>query len=306
MVLLFSPTGLLEIAVFVLAILAFVLAIRFFVDSRKRLEALFPDIVGQRKLLPFGMDRSGFLIPKNAPHRNIESNSRVLFKPAASSPASDGSKDEIKALRAQVQQQQQELSKALQQMAHFGEPDQGGKEKNAIILNDQKKLEGLRLQLEKKESEIQRLRQQEQFSQKLQERFETLQSDFNDLQEKMMEMEQQAWQAAELTLQLEHTRASHLQLEKNLLKKEEKLQEVTMENLQFKDSFHDLEEQLAQANLQRQQLQKKMQFLEDVNADMLHMAETNRKLVSEISRVAELESMLQLVTEERNALLRRR
>jgi hypothetical protein len=72
------------------------------------------------------------------------------------------------------------------------------------------------------------------------------------------------------------------------------------------ENIRTLEEKLSQANLQQQQLQKKVQFLEEMNTDMLHMADTNRRLTSEMTRVAELESMLQIMTEERDTLLRRR
>lgn len=305
MVLLFTPTGFLEIAIFVFAILAFALAVRFFVDSRKRLEALFPDMMRQRKLLPFGIDRSGFLIPKTA-GRATDIASRVAFQPAATSTASDSTKAEMKVLRTQLQQQQQELSKALQQIALLGQRDSLQEEKTAAVLAEQRKLEELRLQLEDRDAEIHRLRQTDLYAQKLQERLEEVQTEFDKLQEKMAQMEKQAWQAAELTIQLEHAEHLQLQMEKTLRKKEDKLQDVNLENQQLQAKFDELQDKLTQMNLQRLQLEKKVQFLEDVNADMLHMADTNRKLSSEISRVAELESMLQLMTEERNSLMLRR
>ena len=56
----------------------------------------------------------------------------------------------------------------------------------------------------------------------------------------------------------------------------------------LQEAFHELEEKLSHANLQRQQLIRKVQFLEEANADMLNMAEANRKLKTEMGRVAEL------------------
>ena len=70
--------------------------------------------------------------------------------------------------------------------------------------------------------------------------------------------------------------------------------------------LNQTEDKLSEANLQRQQLQKKTQFLEEINTDIQQMSDANRKLKNELRRVAELESMLNLITEERDALLKRK
>jgi chromosome segregation ATPase len=293
MVLLFSPTNFLEILAFLLALAGFVLALRFFVDSRRRIEALFPGLLGSRKVLPFDIDRNGFVIPR-AINRPFGSN-KPLHQPAASS-SSDNTKEEIKALRQQLQQQQQELAKALQKISLVNPQSRAAEEMSSSVLHEQKQLEQWRVQLENKEAEIQRLRQQELLSQKLQQRVEEVQAECERLQEKMLKTEKQAWRAAELSIQLEHAEQAQLQVEKNLAKKEERLRELTAENQQLQEAFNELEEKLAQANLQRQQLFKRIQFLEEVNADLQQEAEVNRKLKAEMSRVAELESMLEIMS----------
>lgn len=298
MVLLSSSIGFLEIIIFLLAVLAFTMAVRFFMDSRKRLEELFPGTINPGKLLPFSIDRSGFLIPKT-PVSKKEITASPISVPQVKS-STDDTKQEIKALSLQLQQQQQSLTKALEQIALLNEQPASSKTEKPSALNDAKKLEQLRIQVEKKDAEIQRLKQQDAYSQKIQEHFEEVQAEMERLQERLMKMEKQAWQATELSIQLEHAEQSQLQLEKSLLKKEEKLRELSLENQRLHEAFNELEDKLSEANLQRQQLQKKVQLLEELNADMMQIAEANRKLKTEISRVAELESMLQLMTEGRN------
>lgn len=293
MLLLFLPTGYIEIAFFTLAIVVFVFAVRFFIESRKRLEESFPGLFRPSKVLPFGIDRSGFLIPKTV-ERSAPAASRLLSRPAPATP-SDNTKQEIKALRNQLQQQQQELSRALEQMALVSQRSVSPEGNTSMLLEEQKRLESLKTQLSKKDVEIQRLRQQELLSQKVQERFEEMQDEFENLQEKMQKMEKQAWQAAELSIQLEHAEQAQMQLEKTLHKKEEKLRELTLENQRLHEAFQDLEEKLSQSNLQRQQLFRRVQFLEESNSEMMNMAEASRKLKSEMNRVAELESMLELM-----------
>lgn len=301
MVLLFTPTGFLEIAIFLLAIIAFVLAVRFFVDSRKRLQEAFPGLIGGGacKALPFDVDRSGFILPKSA-GKPAEKSRRVFQQPASAS--SEATKDEIKALRTQVQRQQQELSKALEQISLVSQRNSSLDDRSSLLLEEQQRLEVLRSQLAQKDAEVQRLRHQELVSQKVQERFEELQGDFEEMQAKMQQMEKQSWQAAELSLQLEHAEQLQLQLEKSLQKKEDKLRELALENQRLQDAYNDLEERFSHTNLQRQQLLRKVQFLEDATSDMQKMAESSYKLKTEMTRVAELESMLALMAEERDAL----
>jgi uncharacterized protein Smg (DUF494 family) len=84
------------------------------------------------------------------------------------------------------------------------------------------------------------------------------------------------------------------------------LEEVMNENQQMRQQMDELEDKLAEANLQRQQLQKKVLFLTDLNTDMQSIADSNKKLQTELRRIGELESMLNMMAEERDFLLRKK
>jgi chromosome segregation ATPase len=303
MIILFLLTSFLELTIFLFAAITFVLAVRFFMSSRRRLLEEFPGIPGQRKLTGFGFDRSGFLIPKNQdkptgtfPHYHAPASDTRKPAPA---------KDEIRDLRRQLQQQQQELSKAMEKISGISQSRGISEPTGNVGWEDEQKSETLRRQMEKKEAEINRLRGQESYTQQLQERFEEVQGEFEKLQEKMAGMEKQAWQTAELNLQLEQAEQEQLQFEKTLHKKEEKLRELSLENHQLHNTLHDLENKLKAADLQRQQLQKKIQLLEDINSNMMDMDKENRSLRSESVRMAELESMLHMMTDEIHKLRRK-
>jgi uncharacterized protein (DUF3084 family) len=121
----------------------------------------------------------------------------------------------------------------------------------------------------------------------------------------METLEKQANRANNLAIELEDTRQAYEQVHKDLLRKNEKLEEAFRENQQLQHQFNSLEDKLAEANLQRQQLQKKVQFLQDLNADLQSISDTNKKLQTELRRVGELESMLNMIAEERDYLLRK-
>ena len=93
---------------------------------------------------------------------------------------------------------------------------------------------------------------------------------------------------------------------KELARKQEKLEEVMNENHRMRREMDDLEDKLSEANAQRQQLFKKVQFLTDLNNDMQSMSETNKKLQTEMRRIGELESMLNMMAEERDYLLKKK
>ena len=63
-----------------------------------------------------------------------------------------------------------------------------------------------------------------------------------------------------------------------------------------------VEDKLSESNQQRQQLQKKVAYLEELNHDLHQMSEANKKLEGQIKRLGELESKLNIVAEERDRL----
>ena len=65
------------------------------------------------------------------------------------------------------------------------------------------------------------------------------------------------------------------------------------------------EDKLREANFQRQQLQKRVSYLEELNNDLHVVSDTNKKLESQLKRMGELESFINVVSEERDDLLRR-
>lgn len=285
--------GFFEITVFLLAVVAFVWAIRFFMDSRKRLNELFPGLLGTGKAIPVGIDRNGFLVPKRLTATNGTAGPAVLVQKKKVS----GNADEaIRELRQQLQQQQQELSTAIRKMALANGQSAGPDAKPVVHPTEHLALKELQARLEAKETEIQRLRQQEAYAQKLQEQFMDVQDAFEEVQQKLQQMEAQAWQTAELNLQLEQVTDASEKLELALFKKEEKMRELSVENGKLRNTCHELETQLSEARLQQQQLQRKVQLLEGLNTDILQMAEATRKLKNGIVRAAELESMLHSIT----------
>jgi chromosome segregation ATPase len=209
----------------------------------------------------------------------------------------------VASLKEALIHQQQTLDTLMTKIGSFEENAYNKKE--LVEQNEQleKKIERLELELETKEGEIHRIKQQEALAQQMASRIDEVYKEFDVLQNKIASLEKQAGKANSLTLALEDARQLTEQLQKDLARKQEKLEEMLGETQRLHATLSITEDKLAEANLQRQQLQKKVLFLQDMNNDMQHVSDSNQKLQNELRRIGELESMLSMIAEERDRLL---
>lgn len=285
-----------------LAVIAFVLAIRFFQNSRRRLQELFPDIAKSRRLLPFTVDRNGFLLPNKTYKK-----AKTVTSPAGRTEANaqpGATKEELSFLRSQLQQQQQQLEKALAQFQAFNHQSAPVFANATAVPDGQKSVEH-RGRPGEKDCESQQLKQQTAHLQTPPGRLAKTEAEMDQWQAGLQEIENQARQVSELFVQLKKAEARQAHLEQTLLEKEEKLRELTCKNIRLNDALGAAQRELSQAALHQQQLLKKAHFLEAVNADLQQVSDANKKLKKEASRVAELESMVDLMTVERSVWQRR-
>ena len=201
------------------------------------------------------------------------------------------------ALKNNLDQQQRALDKLMMQM---GQMNSSKKEK------DNEEIEMLQSLLDEKEAELQKVKNQMAGVQKMATRIEDVYQEFDALQQKIALLEKQAKGANELAIELEDAREAQKQIKKELARKQEKLQEAVEESQRLYRQLGEAEDKLSEANLQRQQLMKKVQFLENLNTEFQQVSEANKKLQNELRRIGELESMLSMMSDERDILLKRR
>lgn len=215
-------------------------------------------------------------------------------------------KDEmaVQDLKNTIAQQQRMLDSYLQKVEELEQ--EGRAELTTKIEDLEKKVDELTGVIEEKDEEIKDLKQEVSAGQRMAAKIEEVYQEFELLQTKMAALEKQASRANNLAIELEDTRYSYEQVHKELLRKQEKLEEHMEENQRMRLQMEELEDKLSEANLQRQQLHKKVQFLTDLNNDMQSIADTNKKLQTELRRIGELESMLNMMSEERDFLLRKK
>ncbi len=299
---------LLESLTLILVCLIFGLTLYFFLRSRKTLRQT---LKASRQF--FSTSKQEEKIIEKSPMQSMEEQyirlrGRIMVKNEVELPAEKHkttSDDHIaRDLKQTISQQQKLLNTYLKKVEEL---EQEGKEElKAENKELQKEMMRLQQLLEHKEEELEELQEEIEGTKKMASRIEEVYREFDLLQQKMALLEHQAGRANELAMELEDTRHSYEVVHKELLRKQEKLEEVMNENQRMRMLMDEVEDKLAESNLQRQQLIKKVQFLTDLNNDLQNISDTNKKLQTELRRIGELESMLNMMSEERDFLLRRK
>jgi chromosome segregation ATPase len=131
-------------------------------------------------------------------------------------------------------------------------------------------------------------------------------SEFNTLQGKIQKLEAQLTSSKMMGLELEDLREEHNKMADNFEEQKHRLVLLSNENRELQMQLVETEDKLKEANFQRQQLQKRAAYLEELNNDLQVVSDANKKLESQLKKVGELESKLNMVSEERDQLMRSR
>lgn len=182
-------------------------------------------------------------------------------------------------------------------------------EKQQEILKNNEELSGqideLKFKLSQKEKEISNVRQKEQLTSEMTSILDNAYNEFNQLQDKINKLESQVNSSKRLNLEYEDLKEGHYKLTEDFEEQKHKYNAAVSENQQVKAQLEETEDKLRGANFQRQQLQKRVAYLEELNNDMQAVADANKKLEGQIKRIGELESLLNVVEEERDGLARK-
>lgn len=182
-------------------------------------------------------------------------------------------------------------------------------EKQQQILLEKEELQSELNQLQnllgEKEDEIIRIREKEKISAEMSSMLENAYSEFHVLQNKLHRMENQVSASKLVTIEFENIKEGHARLAIDFEQQKLKLNEQILENQRLTAQVNNLEDQNKEINFHRQQLQKRINYLEEINQDLQTMSEANKKLENKLKNIGELESKLNIMAEERDQLLRR-
>ncbi len=182
-------------------------------------------------------------------------------------------------------------------------------EKQKEILKDNEKLShmvsDLRSLVSEKEKEMNNLRQKEHLTQEMASMLDSTYNEFNHLQEKIQKLETQVNSSKITSMEYQEIKEGYYKLNRDFEEQKIKLNATVTENQHLQTKLTETEDKLADTNFQRQQLQKRVAYLEEINNDLQVISDANKKLETQIKKIGELESMLNVVSEERDQLMRR-
>jgi FtsZ-binding cell division protein ZapB len=130
-------------------------------------------------------------------------------------------------------------------------------------------------------------------------------TEFNTLQAKIQKLESQLTTSRMTNLEYEDLKEEHTKFTQEYEDYKTRAVNLTNENQQLRTQLTELQDKLRESNFHRQQLQKRIGYLEELNTDLQIVADANKKLESQLKRIGELESMLNIVAEEKAEILRR-
>lgn len=213
--------------------------------------------------------------------------------------------DQLRMAQSSLMEHNEKINRLLEQIDVIKEKEEQQKqilEEKEELNNQLSKLKGV---LSDKEKEINNIRQKEQLTKEMNSILDSAYSEFNVLQSKIQKLETQLNQSKMLNVEYEDLKETHYKLIRDYEDQKSKLQSISSEHQQLTLQFDETADKLREANFQRQQLQKRVSYLEELNNDLHVVADANKKLESQLKKIGELESMLNVVSEERDTLLRR-
>jgi chromosome segregation ATPase len=164
----------------------------------------------------------------------------------------------------------------------------------------------LKLMLAQKEKEATGILKKERLTSEVTSLLDSAYNEFHVLQEKIHDLESQLIVSKTTKMEYEEIKEGYSKVSRNLEEQKLKYNVLVSENRQLQADLLQMDEKFKEANFQRQQIQKKVTYLEEINRDMQVVSDTQKKLEGQLKRISELESMLNIVSEERDDLANRK
>lgn len=213
--------------------------------------------------------------------------------------------DQLSQAQHSLKEYNERISQLLGQIDIVKETEEKQQE---ILRNNEeltKQIDDLKFLLSQKEKEILNIRQKQELTSEMSSRLEIAYTEFGSLQDKIQKLESQVSFSKKLNLEYEDLKEEHYKIARDFEEQSLKYKAAVHENQELQSALTETEDKLREANLQRQQLQKKVAYLEELNNDMQAVADANKKLEGQLKRIGELESMLNMVAEERDELAKK-
>lgn len=213
--------------------------------------------------------------------------------------------EQLRQAQSSLLEHNEKINQLLGQIDIVKETEEKKQEIQKINEDLANQIDDLKFILSQKEKEISNTHQKEHLTSEMTSMLDSAYQEFNVLQDKIQKLENQVNSSKITSLDYEDLKEGHYKITRDFEEQKFKYNAALTENKQVRAALEETEDKLKEANFQRQQLQKKVTYLEELNNDMQAVSEANKKLEGQLKRIGELESMLNVVAEERDDLAKK-
>ena len=199
---------------------------------------------------------------------------------------------QLHAAHNHLQEHNQSITKLLEQIDLLKESERKHLDTQKINEELHNSIHELRKNLFEKENELRLVRQQQSLTKEMQGRLDKAYSDFNGLQENISKLKTYIAKPENRNFDYEDLQQAFFRLTSEFDGLKLKQQSMLQENQRLAILLADTDYKLQESNFQRQQLQKKLQFLDEMNRDLQQLTEQNKKLDDQLKRVTDIENMM--------------
>jgi DNA repair exonuclease SbcCD ATPase subunit len=206
---------------------------------------------------------------------------------------------QLKSAQDNLHVQNQYIGKLLQQVDTLKESEQKYSEVQQLNETLGAQLREARRSLMDKEAELKQLRQQQLLNNEVKGRLERAYEEFGVLQDRLQKIES-ATAPQHKGFEYEELQQAYFKITREF--DELKMKQVNMleEHQRLARLLADTEDKLRESNFQRQQLLKKVGYLEELNTDLQQVSEHNKKLDIQLKRISEIENLLARLSSEKD------
>ncbi len=229
----------------------------------------------------------------------------VMSAPALATGEKPDYIEQLRQAQSSLMDHNDKINKLLEQIDIIKETEE--KQQEVMKLNEElhHQLDTLKFQLSQKEKEVTNIQQKAHLTREMTSMLDNAYSEFNTLQDKILKLEQQVSTSKKINLEYEDLKERHYKVMTEFDEMRVKYNGMTTENQELHRHLEEAQEKLRDTAFQKQQLQKRVAYLEELNNDMHAVSDANKKLESQLKRIGELESMLNVVAEERDELAKK-
>lgn len=207
--------------------------------------------------------------------------------------------DQVLFAQSRLMEQNEKINQAINSLQILKERE----EKQRQILRDNEELAAeinkVKTELQNKENEISAMKQKEHLTREMASMMDSAYSELNTLQHTIRQLEAKLTASKMASLEYEDIKDEHSRLSKEAENYRSRVSALAAENQVLQQELTALRDKFKETDFQRQQLQKRITYLGELNADLQMVADANKKLENQMKQIGKIENMLNTLADDR-------